>query len=369
MTLRIVVHAQTLADRRPGASVTIIAPMIPTTIRLDSRFAALLVVLPLAAALAVTAAWGQGGSHALIAPGDPVPKELLLEQGAAAGRALADHVQKRPVLMVYWRPDHATSEQTLASTSERLSDEAPGVTLLPVAVLAAGQSPDVIGERLTALGLQGHAELHDGGQLAMMIGVRHVPSFVLIDAGGVLRLVGGADLGQRTPDGQAIVEAVRKAGEGKPVPTVGVLPSDPVYQLIGKPLPDVAGTALDGKSWKKLRSYMKDGKRTLIFYWSPNCGHCKRALPELKEWYQSTKPSDLAIIDIGRADSPSLKQKVPPLIESYPWPHVLDVDRSIGRALMARWTPTSYLVSPDGRIVDIRLGGNVDWAEWLSQGS
>jgi thiol-disulfide isomerase/thioredoxin len=368
MTLRIVVHAQTLADRRRGASVTIIARMIATSRRTGRRIFVTFAVLSVAL-LATAAAWAQGGSHALIAPGDPVPPELLVEQGGAAGRALAAHVQKRPVLMVYWRPDHATSEQTLVSTSERLSEEAPGVTLLPVAVLAAGQSPDVIGERLTALGLQGHAELQDGGQLAMMIGVRQAPSFVLIDAGGVLRLIGGADLGQHTPDGLSILDAVMKANAGKPVPTLGALPSDPVYQLLGKPLPDVAGTALDGKTWTKLRGMAGEGKRLLIFYWSPNCGHCKRALPELKEWYQTTKPKDLEVVDIGRADSPSLEQKVPPLIESYPWTHVLDVDRSIGRALLARWTPTSYLVSAEGRIVDIRLGGNIDWHEWLSEGS
>jgi thiol-disulfide isomerase/thioredoxin len=327
------------------------------------------VLLALSLGLAATGALAQGGGQAPIAPGDPVPGELLAERGGSAGRALAEHVQKRPVLLVYWRPDHSTSEQALAAAEERVTEAAPGVQLLPVAVLAAGQSPDVIGERLTALGLGGYPELQDGGQLAMMIGVRQVPSFALVDAGGVLRLVGGADLGQHTTAGPAIADAVIKAGKGEPVPTLGKLPSDPVYQLIGQPLPDVQGTALDGKTWKKLRGQVGDGKRALIFYWSPTCGHCKRALPELNSWYQETKPDDLAIIDVGRADSPSLKQDVAPIIEGYPWTHVMDVDRSIGRALMARWTPTSYLVSAEGEIVDIRLGGDIDWDEWLSEGS
>lgn len=318
---------------------------------------------------AISAAAAQGGGQAPISPGDAVPSELLVEQGGPAGRALAEHVSKRPVLLVYWRPDHATSEQTLAASEERLTEQAPSVQLLPVAVPAAGQSPDVIGERLTALGLEGYPELQDGGQLAMMIGVRQVPSFALVDAGGVLRLVGGADLAQRTPQGPAILDAVIKAADGEPVPTLGKLPSDPVYQLIGQELPDVEGTQLDGKTWTKLRNKVGNGKRTLIFYWSPNCGHCKRALPELEAWYQNNKPEDLAVVDVGRADSPSLKADVAPIIEKYPWKHVMDVDRSIGRALLARWTPTSYLVSADGKIVDIRLGGDVDWDEWLSKGS
>jgi thiol-disulfide isomerase/thioredoxin len=342
-----------------------------TTKKLRNRLSA--VSFPLVGVLLLglfaSGALAQGGGSAPIAPGDPVPGELLTERGGSAGRALAEHVQKRPVLMVYWRPDHSTSEQTLAATEKRVAEQAPRVQLLPVAVLAAGQSPDVIGERLTALGLGGYPELQDGGQLAMMIGVRQVPSFALIDAGGVLRLVGGADLGQHTPEGPAIADAVIRAGEGKAVPTLGKLPSDPVYQLIGKSLPDVQGTALDGKTWRKLRGQMEDGKRALIFYWSPTCGHCKQALPELHSWYQTAKPDDLAIIDVGRADSPSLKKDVAPIIESYPWTHVMDVDRSIGRALLARWTPTSYLVSAEGEIVDIRLGGDVDWDAWLSEGS
>lgn len=336
-----------------------------------SRHVVLLVLgmllLPVLGAVTVPPAQAQGGSS-LIAPGDPLPPELLVEQGGSAGRALAELIRKQPVVMVYWRPDHSTSEQTLVATAERLGKEAPAVKLIPVAVLAAGQSPDVIGERLTALGLKGYPELQDGGQLAMMIGIRQVPSYVLVDAGGVLRLIGGADLSQGVPGGGSILEAVRKAAEGKPVPTLGALSSDPVYQLIGAELPDVSGTALDGKTWLSLREQV-NGKRLLLFYWSPNCGHCKAALPELREWYTSKKPDDLVVIDICRADSASLKNAAPAIIQSYPWTHVLDVDRSIGRALLARWTPTSYLVSSDGKIVDIRLGGNVDWDEWLSPGN
>ncbi len=325
--------------------------------------------LALASLAGGTAALAQYGQKALVAPGDAVPAQLLSSQGGAAGQELAGFVGRRPVFLVYWRPKDPVSEANLVSAAEVHQAAAPDAVFFPVAVLAAAQSPDDVKGRLAALGLPNVQPRLDGsGQLATLLGIRSAPAFGLIDAGGVLRLAGGSDLTQTGPNGVSIGEAVALAGRGAPVPTLGVLQPQPVYRLIGKPLPDVAVTELDGRTWRKLNSYAAKGKRLLVFAWLPTCPHCKTELPKLRDWFLRTKPADLAILDIARAETPALQEDARKIIADYPWTHVLDVDRNALRALMVTETPTIYLVGTDGTIQGIQVGGPVNWEAWLGSG-
>ncbi len=331
-----------------------------------SRKTKLLMGLLMAAVGGTGASLAQYGQSAMVAPGDPVPAALLSQQGGSAGEEIAPLIGTRPVFVVYWRPKDPLAEATLAAAAELQRKAAPGAAFLPLAVLAAAQSPSDVTNRLTALGLAGvPPRLDGGGQLATIFGIRHVPAFALIDAGGVLRLVGGSDLAQTGANGVSIAEALAIAGQGAPVPTLGVLQPQPVYRMIGKPLPDSAVTELDGRTWRKLSSLAGGGKRLLVFAWLPTCPHCKAELPRLRDWYQRTRPADLAIIDVARAETPALQDETRKIIQDYPWTHLLDVDRNALRALMVTETPTVYLVGTDGKIQGIQVGGPINWDAWL----
>lgn len=302
----------------------------------------------------------------MVAPGDTVPKGLLLQQGGPVGRELAAAIGVRPIIGIYWRPGDALSEMALTELVEVASAAAPKALLAPIAVVAAGQSPNEIADRLQTLGVTGVAPLQDSGQLARVLGVREIPSLLLLDAAGVLRLVGGSSVTQSVEGGATIGEAIALAGSGKPVPTLGRLPANPIYKLLGKDMPPLALTALDGAKAAEVTSATSQGKRLLIFYWLPTCSHCKRELPALRRWYEQTRPKDLVIIDIAQAPTPELQQQARDFIASYPWPHYLDVDRSAGRALLVRDTPASFLIAPDAEILGIKLGAGVDWSGWLA---
>jgi thiol-disulfide isomerase/thioredoxin len=331
--------------------------------------AKVLIALALVALTGGAAALAQYGQKALVAPGETVPAQLLTTQGGAAGQELAGFVGRRPVFLVYWRPKDPVSEANLASAADVQQAAAPGAAFFPVAVLAASQSPDDVANRLAALGLASVPPRLDGsGQLATILGIRSAPAFALIDAGGVLRLAGGSDLTQTGPNGVSIAEAVALAGRGAPVPTLGVLQPQPVYRLIGKPLPDAAVTELDGRTWRKLSAYAVKGKRLVVFAWLPTCPHCKTELPRLRDWYLKNRPADLAILDIARAESPALQEDARKIIADYPWTHLLDVDRSALRSLMVTETPSIYLVGADGTIQGIQVGGPVNWDAWLGGG-
>jgi protein-disulfide isomerase len=319
--------------------------------------------------LVVLAATAAAGEAQLANPSGFAPGERIeaprLEAAGATGVRLGSLIGVRPVLVVYWRPGDALSERALLGAARVQSDVAAGVQLFPVGVLAAGQSPSRISQRLGELGLSKLPGHTDSGQLARLLGVRRVPTFALIDVTGVLRAVGGSDVGQESASGESLIGALAAAARGEPVPTLGVLPARPVYQLLGKRLTDVAATEPDGSTWRKLGEVIEPGTRTLVFYWSPTCPHCKEALPALRKWHDSGKPDDVRVVDIARADNPRLRREAAELIEGAPWRHLLDLNYGAGRKLLVTETPTSFLLDETGEVLSIQVGGDVDWGAWV----
>ncbi len=303
---------------------------------------------------------------ALVPPGEAVPVPLLEAEGGPVGRVVAPLVGKAPVLAVYWRPGDPLSEEALVRAAAMVQEVTTRIHFFPVAVLAARQSPEAVRTRLRAMGMSGFPALVDGGQFARIVGVRSIPSFVLVDAGGVLRVVGGSDITQVGPGGVSIAEAMARAATGKPVPTLGVLPTRQVFRLLRKKLPALAGTKLDGKTWVKLTDYVDGEHWVLVVFWSPICPHCVKMLPELRLWLENHPREDLRVVDISRGDAPALRKGARDFIAGYPFEHVLDVDRQISRGLRVHETPALFLVAPDGTVKAVQAGGSVDIKEWLA---
>ncbi len=283
-------------------------------------------VLSILMVAGLPSAEAQYGSRALVGPGDAVPKDAVAAKGGTVGQVVAPLIGVRPVLVVYWRPGDGFSERALTSAESALKNAAPGAVLVPVAVVAAGQKAQRVQQRLGELGLS-HLPAHrDAGQFAQMIGVRQVPAYVLIDVTGVLRLVGGADLQQKSGAGVSILDALILASRGQSVPTLGLMSARPIYQLLGRPMPPLTLTELDGKTWRKLTEYLQTDKKLLVFYWSPICPHCIEALPKLRRWYESSGAKDVVLVDIARADNRRLRAEVAPLVGKDPRVHLLDVN-------------------------------------------
>ncbi len=303
---------------------------------------------------------------ALVPPGEVLPVPLLEADGGPVGRVVAPLVGKAPVLVVYWRPGDPLSEEAMVRAAALVQEITTRLHFFPVAVLAARQSPDAVRARLKAMGMSGFPPLVDGGQFARIVGVRAIPSFVLVDAAGVVRLVGGSDITQVGPGGVSIAEAMAAAAAGKPVPTLGVLPTRQVFRLLRKPLPPLAGTKLDGKTWRKLTDFVDGEHWVLVVFWSPICPHCVKMLPELRQWLEHHPRDDLVVVDVARGDAPALRKGARDFIADYPFEHLLDVDRQISRGLRVHETPALFLVAPDGVVKAVQAGGSVDVRAWLA---
>jgi thiol-disulfide isomerase/thioredoxin len=323
--------------------------------------------LPLLVLAVASTAQAQFGPQALFAPGQSIPLAVVQTEGGSAGRALARDLGKRPILIVYWQPKNPQAEAALINAYAALRDGAPHVAFVPIAFLTSGQGPNDVRGALDRLGLPTLQAIEDFGQMARVVGFGRAPSFALIDAAGVLRLVGGTDISQNSPQGTSIFEAVMMAQEGQAVPTLGVMGTRPVYKMLGRKLPELAVTELDGKTWRKANELTAASRKLLLVYWLPSCSHCREALPKLKEWVERTKPQTLDVVDISRGDVESLRVEAAAFVKGYPWnAHFLDVSSNVGKQLMAIETPSAYLVGSDGEIEGIQVGGGIDWGKWLA---
>ncbi|MDG4595822.1 MAG: TlpA disulfide reductase family protein [Candidatus Contendobacter sp.] len=118
--------------------------------------------------------------------------------------------------------------------------------------------------------------------------------------------------------------------------------------------PPLVGQTLDGRtlSLEQLR-----GKPVLVTFWATTCPSCVEEMPHLIELYRELHPKGLEIIGVAMAYDPPEQVRTLARQRQIPYPIVLDTQARIAREFdNVRLTPTTVLISPDGRIVHYRLG-------------
>lgn len=120
------------------------------------------------------------------------------------------------------------------------------------------------------------------------------------------------------------------------------------------PAPPLLAKTLDGRT---LTLEQFRGKPVLITFWATTCPSCIQEIPHLIELYQEFKARGLEIIGVAMSYDP--EQQVRALVEKrqIPYPIVLDTTGSIARTFNnVQLTPTTLLISPEGGIMEYRLG-------------
>ncbi|MEZ5584745.1 MAG: TlpA disulfide reductase family protein [Candidatus Competibacteraceae bacterium] len=118
--------------------------------------------------------------------------------------------------------------------------------------------------------------------------------------------------------------------------------------------PELTVYTLDGRSipLASLR-----GKPVLVTFWATTCPACVQEIPHLAALYREWQPAGLEIIGIAMAYDPP--HYVLQMIEHRRIPYPIALD-PLGEAAQAfgnvRLTPTSFLISPQGRIAEQRVG-------------
>ena len=118
--------------------------------------------------------------------------------------------------------------------------------------------------------------------------------------------------------------------------------------------PPLVGQTLDGRT---LTLEQFRGKPVLVTFWATTCPSCVEEMPHLIDLYREMNPKGLEIIGVAMAYDPPEQVRAMAKQLQIPYPIVLDSQERIAREFdNVQLTPTSVLVSPEGRIVQYRLG-------------
>lgn len=121
-----------------------------------------------------------------------------------------------------------------------------------------------------------------------------------------------------------------------------------------RPAPPLVGQTLDGRT---LTLEQLRGKPVLVTFWATTCPSCIEEMPHLIELYRELHPKGLEIIGVAMSYDPPEQVRAMAQQRQIPYPIVLDSKEHIAREFdNVRLTPTTVLISPDGRIVQYRLG-------------
>jgi len=121
-----------------------------------------------------------------------------------------------------------------------------------------------------------------------------------------------------------------------------------------RPAPPLVGQTLDGRT---LTLEQLRGKPVLVTFWATTCPSCIEEMPHLIDLYRELHPKGLEIIGVAMAYDPPEQVRVMAAKRQIPYPVVLDTQARIAREFdNVRLTPTSVLISPDGHIMQYRLG-------------
>ena len=116
-------------------------------------------------------------------------------------------------------------------------------------------------------------------------------------------------------------------------------------------LPDTDGNPVSLSSFR--------GKYVLLDFWASWCPDCRRENPNLVAAYHRFKGDNFAVLGVSldRTREAWLKAIEKDKLE---WVNVSDLkdwNSEVAVRYAIRWIPTSYLISPDGKILAVGLEG------------
>lgn len=121
-----------------------------------------------------------------------------------------------------------------------------------------------------------------------------------------------------------------------------------------KAAPNVTFNTLEGEA---IQLSSLKGRPALVVFWATTCPGCIKEMPHLVELYEELHPQGLELIGVAMAYDPPGQVKEMIKLRQIPYTIALDSKGDAARAFGdVKLTPTSFLIDPQGRIVQQRLG-------------
>lgn len=284
---------------------------------------------------------GGNGAAAAAAPvaavakgsGQPAPDVSLPD---LSGKTVSlNDFKGSPTMVLFWNPG--------CGFCRKMTDEikaweasppagAPKLLIVSTGTVEANQ----------ALGLASPTVLDEGFKTGRAFGASGTPSAVLIDAQG--RIASAVSVG--SPN---VMAMARGEQAPPPAPAQPSAPAPAVARGSGEPAPEIKLPDLTGKT-VSLKDFK--GSSTMVLFWNPGCGFCRKMTDEIKEWEASPPKGAprMLIVSTGTVEA----NQALGLASTT----VLDEGFTVGRTFGASGTPSAVLVDAKGRLASaVSVGG------------
>lgn len=270
----------------------------------------------------------------------------------------------RPVALLFWAPGFTLSETALVELSRYLHEREPRYEVFAVAGKRDDQRAEMLWERFGMLDLPPGLPLlmDDAFNLSKQLEVTDVPDLVLIDAAGrvvVTKIKGLEQLIALSPERLTGQQVIARVGLGTPTrPITGVPPYYPATELFGRCAPEFTLTDVTSQRSVPFTGRSPNGRPTLLMFWSSTCTHCQKEIPQLVA-YVRDHPDALNVVSVSfikpdRPDGFSHRRITLAYIQSHGigWSVLDDSSGYANDLYRVVSTPTTFLLSPDGQVLD-----------------
>jgi len=121
-----------------------------------------------------------------------------------------------------------------------------------------------------------------------------------------------------------------------------------------QPAPDISLKTITGKT---IRLSELQGRPVLVNFWATTCPGCVKEMPHLVDLYNKYSPQGLEVIGVAMYYDPPNQVLNLSQARNIPYTIALDLDGSAAKAFDdVRLTPTSFLINPQGKIVQQKIG-------------
>jgi thiol-disulfide isomerase/thioredoxin len=253
----------------------------------------------------------------------------------------------KPIVLIFTNPTCGPCTALMPEVGRWQQDYAGRLT---VALISRGSieanRAKVSEYHLTHLILQHQSEIDD------LYEAQATPSAVLIHPDGLIEspLVEGSE---------SIRALVTRAVSLRHLPLLPLIQPnrnceaepEPISGAIGSPAPAFSLPDLRGEP-VSLSSFL--GEPTLLLFWNPNCGFCRRMIPDLQAWEANPPLEAPRLLIISRG---TVKENREMGLRS---PILLNQKDDVGEQFGMDGTPMAILIDAQGRIASSPVGGATD---------
>jgi peroxiredoxin/uncharacterized membrane protein YphA (DoxX/SURF4 family) len=233
-------------------------------------------------------------------------------------------------LVVFWNPGCGFCKRMTDEIKEweaQAPKSAPKLLIVSTGTVEANKE----------MGFASTVVLDEGFSTGRSFGASGTPSAVLVDKNGKI----ASELGVGSPSVMALAK-------GEKVPAQAAAPEPPPALKKGQAAPQVKLKTVDGDDFAL--TDLK-GKKSMLLFWNPGCGFCKRMVDDLNGWL-AAKPKTAPEVILVSTGTPESNKEM-----GINTTILLDEGFATGRKFGASGTPSAILIDEKGKVAsEIAVG-------------